>query len=141
MAKKAPKPKKINVELIDPEARSRNSMYLMLKGLIEEHHPHLKKAKIALARALPRATGAAAAAGAFGPRALPRHAQQACDKDGKPREDERGRPVWRVRKHDIEEFREVVERHGCYKSDLEAFVKAALEARETPLFPRVAAEA
>lgn len=41
--------------------------------------------------------------------------------------DERGRKVYRVRKHDIEEFRDVVARYGCYKSDLEQFAKALLE--------------
>lgn len=41
--------------------------------------------------------------------------------------DERGRQVFRIRKHDIEEFRDIVARHGCYKRDLEAFGKAILQ--------------
>ncbi len=41
--------------------------------------------------------------------------------------DERGRPVWRIRKHDIEEFRDVVARHGVYKSSLELFAEALLK--------------
>lgn len=62
------------------------------------------------------------------------HAQVARDKDGIAKKDERGRTVYRSRKHDIEEFREIVERHGLYKKDLEEFVKAARKKRETPLF-------
>ena len=69
------------------------------------------------------------------------HAEAVVDDAGKQKVDERDRLVWRYRKHDIEEFRCVVERHGLYKKDLEAFVKAANEARETPLFPKIAAEA
>jgi hypothetical protein len=37
------------------------------------------------------------------------HASFSLDRLGEPKEDEKGRQVWRVRKHDIEEFREVVE--------------------------------
>lgn len=57
-------------------------------------------------------------------------------KSGEPKYDERGRNVWRIRKHDIEEFQAIVERHGCYKSDLESFAKALLEKRNAlPLLP------
>lgn len=49
------------------------------------------------------------------------HAAPALDKHGHQVEDERGRKVWRTRKHDIEEFAEIVERHGTYKRDLEEF--------------------
>lgn len=52
------------------------------------------------------------------------HAQRKHDSRGEPVEDERGRPVFRVRKHDIEEFTDVVKRHGCYKRDLETFAMA-----------------
>lgn len=56
------------------------------------------------------------------------HAAPAVDKETEEQKvDERGRRVWRLRKHDIEEFREIVERHGCYKSDLEAFAEALIE--------------
>lgn len=52
-----------------------------------------------------------------------------------------GESVWRIRKHDVEEFREIIERHGCYKQDLDEFVKAAV-ARERPgLFDAPTAEA
>jgi hypothetical protein len=47
--------------------------------------------------------------------------------------DEKGRPVYRMRKHDIEEFRHIVRRHGCWKSDLVAFVQDAV-ARDRSLF-------
>ncbi len=64
------------------------------------------------------------------------HAQVVIDDEtGEVKVDDRGRPVWRIRRHDIEEFREIIERHGLYKSDLEAFVKAALAQKKTPLFP------
>jgi len=52
------------------------------------------------------------------------HAAVKHDADGEPVEDQRGRKVWRTRKHVIEEFPEVVERHGCYKHDLETFAQA-----------------
>ena len=71
------------------------------------------------------------------------HAAPSYDKNGEPVKDERGRYVWRVRKHDIEEFTAIVERYGCYKRDLEVFAaalqkagvpayQACAECRETP---------
>lgn len=54
------------------------------------------------------------------------HAAPALDKFGHQLEDERGRKVWRTRKHDIEEFAEIVERHGTYKRDLEEFHRCAI---------------
>jgi Putative phage metallopeptidase len=51
-------------------------------------------------------------------------------KTEEPKVDDRGRPVWRVRKHDIEEFEAIVTRHGCYKKDLERFAEAILESRK-----------
>ena len=61
------------------------------------------------------------------------HAARATDADDLPKQDERGRPVWRVRKHDIEEFHAVVERHGCWKKDLLRFAEAIREKRKAPL--------
>jgi len=61
------------------------------------------------------------------------HATQALDKDLEPKYDTKGRRVWRVRKHDIEEFQAVVSRHGTYKRDLERFAEALLQKRKTPL--------
>jgi hypothetical protein len=52
------------------------------------------------------------------------HAALAYDEKGAPVEDERGRKVYRIRKHDIEEFTDIVARHGCYKADLEQFAAA-----------------
>lgn len=61
------------------------------------------------------------------------HAAGAFDSSGE-KYDERGRRVFRTRKHDIEEFRAIVARHGCYKRDLELFAEALLEKRSAPLF-------
>jgi len=60
------------------------------------------------------------------------HATFAPDKDGFKKRDERERIVWRVRKHDIEEFFDVVRRHGCYKRDLVAFADALMKKKATP---------
>lgn len=68
------------------------------------------------------------------------HAAAAFDEDGEPIRDERNRRVWRSRKHDIEEFRDVVARHGCYKKDLENFAEALLEKHANPLFDQLPAE-
>lgn len=56
------------------------------------------------------------------------------DETGKQKTDTNGELVWRVRKHDIEEFREVVQRHGTYKADLARFVEAARERDNNPMF-------
>jgi hypothetical protein len=61
------------------------------------------------------------------------HAAVSVDKDNVPRRDERGRLVFRTRKHDIEEFQAIVHRHGCYKKDLEVFADALLKKRKMPL--------
>ena len=61
------------------------------------------------------------------------HAAGSMTEDGTPKRDERGRRVWRTRKHDIEEFQAIVERHGCYKKDLERFAEAITKKRRTPL--------
>jgi hypothetical protein len=63
------------------------------------------------------------------------HAGVAVDKDGEPKIDERDRPVFRTRKHDIEEFTEIVSRHGCYKRDLEQFAEVLLRKQQMPLLP------
>lgn len=58
------------------------------------------------------------------------------DKTGDPVRDERGRKVYRVRKHDIEEFADIVRRHGTYKRDLEMFAAEILKrARYEPHQP------
>jgi hypothetical protein len=59
------------------------------------------------------------------------HAAPAMDKKtGAQKEDERGRLQWRIRKHDIEEFEEIVKRHGTYKKDLERFAEALIESKQ-----------
>jgi len=63
------------------------------------------------------------------------HATRQLDKFLAPANDEKGRAVWRMRKHDIEEFRCIVERHGCYKKDLEKFADALLKHRGNLVFP------
>jgi hypothetical protein len=55
-------------------------------------------------------------------------------KEGSPVRDERGRLCYRLRQHDVEEFRDIVARHGLYKGDLESFAAACAQARQTPLF-------
>lgn len=65
------------------------------------------------------------------------HATFAPDKDGFKKRDERDRIVWRTRKHDIEEFFDIVRRHGCYKRDLQAFAEVLLRKKATP--PLIAA--
>ena len=57
------------------------------------------------------------------------------DATGEPVEDARGRKVYRVCKHDIEEFTVIVARHGCYKADLEAFAKALGREKPIPFTP------
>lgn len=63
----------------------------------------------------------------------PSHCAVRHDADGEVVLDEKGRPMYRIRKHDIEEFRHIVQRHGCWKSDLAAFVQEALK-RDKSLF-------
>lgn len=60
------------------------------------------------------------------------HAAVALDPNGNPKKDARGRQMFRVKKHDIEEFGEIVEHHGCYKQDLENFVLTALRSKRPP---------
>ena len=45
------------------------------------------------------------------------HAQVALDGDGNVKKDEDGRICYRIRGHDLEEFREIVERHGVWNWD------------------------
>ena len=52
------------------------------------------------------------------------HASVRVDRHGEPIVDERGRVVFRTRKHDLEEFACIAERHGCWKRDIESFAQA-----------------
>ena len=63
------------------------------------------------------------------------HAALTYDEKGEPVEDERGRLVYRIRKHDIEEFTDIVARHGCYKADLERFAQALKHAGVPKFLP------
>jgi len=56
------------------------------------------------------------------------HAAVKYDDAGEPVEDERGRLVYRTRKHDIEEFADTVKRHGIYRHDLEHFAHTLRQA-------------
>jgi hypothetical protein len=59
------------------------------------------------------------------------HASVKLDDQGDQVIDECGRTVYRLRKHDLEEFSEIAGRYGCWKRDLERFAKA-LDKVRTP---------
>jgi hypothetical protein len=59
-------------------------------------------------------------------------------KDGEPVRDERGRLCYRLKKHDLEEFRDVISRHGLYLDDVARFAAVCAQARQEPLFAEVA---
>jgi hypothetical protein len=61
------------------------------------------------------------------------HCEVVREKDGSVKEDEDGRTVYRIKRHDVEEFQAVIERHGLYKKDLEEFVEAARQKKDQPL--------
>jgi hypothetical protein len=61
------------------------------------------------------------------------HAEVAKNDDGEVKTDEQGRTCYRIRKHDIEEFTEIVHRHGLWKSDLARFAQVAMEQKKAPL--------
>jgi len=61
------------------------------------------------------------------------HAAVVVDRNGEPKTDEAGRTCYRIRKHDVEEFREIVARHGSYKRQIEAFAAAIAEKASRPL--------
>lgn len=61
------------------------------------------------------------------------HATIDLDNEGEPKIDTRGRVLYRTRKHDIEEFQQVVARHGVWKQDLRDFAGQLLKAKKFPL--------
>ena len=71
------------------------------------------------------------------------HIMPSEDKNGEPQQDDRGRKLFRTRRHDIEEFSEIVRRHGLYKRDLERFAEVIAKKQAQPLFsePQAAQEA
>ena len=64
------------------------------------------------------------------------HSTRAYDAEGEPKIDVKGRPVWRLRAHDIAEFFDVVRRHGTYKHDLQLFAEALIK-KKSPVFPEL----
>lgn len=68
------------------------------------------------------------------------HATTRVDKNGEPIVDERGRTVFRMRKHDLEEFSEIVQRHGLWKKDLENMARAMTRTKQGRLFLEKEAE-
>lgn len=57
------------------------------------------------------------------------------DRTGDPVTDERGRKVYRIRKHDLEEFSAIVERYGTWKKDIESFAAALNRSARGPWRP------
>lgn len=57
------------------------------------------------------------------------HAAVKYDATGEPVTDARGRTVYRIRKHDLEEFSDIASRYGCWKRDIEQFAGALDRAR------------
>lgn len=57
------------------------------------------------------------------------HADQARDKEGEPRFDPSGLPVWAIREHDITAFNAEVARYGAWTQDIRDFLAAARENR------------
>jgi hypothetical protein len=60
------------------------------------------------------------------------HAAASEDQAGNPKLDARGRQCYRVVKHDLEEFSTIVGMYGCYKKDIELFVRAAIDSPKPP---------
>lgn len=60
------------------------------------------------------------------------HAAISEDQNGNPKKDAQGRQMYRVRKHDLEEFQSIVSTYGCYKADIESFVRAAMDSPKPP---------
>ncbi|MEN6507136.1 MAG: putative metallopeptidase [Planctomycetaceae bacterium] len=61
------------------------------------------------------------------------HAALSMDADGNPKINDRERLVCRTKKHDVEEFRCIVERHGLWTQDLESIARAAVNDKKRPL--------
>lgn len=55
------------------------------------------------------------------------HCEHATDREGELKFQDDGRPVWAIKGHDIEEFREVVRRYGDWSGEISGFVHAAVE--------------
>lgn len=55
------------------------------------------------------------------------HAAVKVDSDGEPMKNDEGKIVYRIRRHDVEEFSEIVARHGLWKADVKKLVELANE--------------
>jgi len=62
------------------------------------------------------------------------HIMPSEDKNGEHQQDDHGRKLFRTRRHDIEEFSDVVRRHGLYKKDLEKLAEIVARKTAQPLF-------
>jgi Putative phage metallopeptidase len=62
------------------------------------------------------------------------HAGLKFDERGDPVEDARGRPVYRTKKHDVEEFINVVKRHGIWRHELEDMAAALARSHTATTF-------
>ncbi|MCE5277156.1 MAG: putative metallopeptidase [Planctomycetaceae bacterium] len=51
------------------------------------------------------------------------HCDVSKDKTDEVKMDSLGRPIWRIRKHDVEEFQEVIARHGAWTLNLQSFAQ------------------
>jgi hypothetical protein len=63
------------------------------------------------------------------------HAAPVLDDEGEQKRDERGRRLWKMRRHDLEEFRGTVERYGCWLNDIVEFVRAGVKDPQLSLLP------
>lgn len=61
------------------------------------------------------------------------HAALSMDANGEPKFNDRDRLCCRIKKHDVEEFRCIVERHGLYTQDLAEIATAAINDSKRPL--------
>lgn len=64
------------------------------------------------------------------------HAQLCYDKNNQPMIDDRGRIVCRIRKHDFEDFSEVIKKYG-FKESMSQIAKQATAAAEQPLIDEI----
>lgn len=53
------------------------------------------------------------------------HCIHKTDRDGEPRFNEEGGPVWGIVAHDVEEFNATVARYGPYSEEIRQFIRAA----------------
>ncbi len=67
------------------------------------------------------------------------HAQVKLDKNEDIVHDENGKIVYRCRKHDLEEFRDIVRRHGMWDDGIRDFVREAVRSSNEPLLKIAAA--